>query len=110
MLKSALPGPGLAAFDDHCLVSDAGLILPVTMAHHLGLGELVDRYVDLGDAPGRANGGDKLLTLLASELAGGPPMVDIDDGDALRAGGTEQVLGCTVKAPSTLGTFLRSFR
>ena len=29
---------------------------------------------------------------------------------ALRAGGTESVLGCVVKAPSTLGTFLRSFR
>ena len=40
-------------------------------------------------------------------LAGGDC---IDDADALRAGGTEQVLGCTVKAPSTLGTFLRSFR
>ena len=95
------------AFDDHRLVANAGLILPVTLAHHLGLGELVDRHVDLGDAPGRANGGDKLLTLVASALAGGDC---IDDADALRAGGTEQVLGCTVKAPSTLGTFLRSFQ
>ncbi len=95
------------AFDDHRLVANAGLILPVTLAHHLGLGELVDNYVDLGDAPGRANAGDKLLTLVASALAGGDC---IDDADALRAGGTEQVLGCVVKAPSTLGTFLRSFR
>ena len=31
------------AFDDHRLVANAGLILPVTLAHHLGLGELVDR-------------------------------------------------------------------
>ena len=96
-----------AVFDDHRLVADAGLILPVTLAHHLGLGELVDRHVDLGDAPGRANAGDKLLTLVASALAGGDC---IDDADGLRAGGTERVLGCTVKAPSTLGTFLRSFR
>ena len=44
--------------DDHRLVADAGLILPVTLAHHLGLGELVDNHVDLGDAPGRANAGD----------------------------------------------------
>ena len=95
------------AFDDHRLVANAGLILPVTLAHHLGLGELVDRHVDLGDAPGRANAGDKMLTLVASALAGGDC---IDDADALRAGGTEQVLGCVVKAPSTLGTFLRSFR
>ena len=95
------------AFDDHRLVANAGLLLPVTLAHHLGLGELVDRHVDLGEAPGRANAGDKVLTLVASALAGGDC---IDDADALRAGGTEQVLGCAVKAPSTLGTFLRSFR
>ncbi len=88
-------------------MANAGLLLPVTLAHHLGLGELVDRHVDLGDAPGRANAGDKMLTLVASALAGGDC---IDDADALRAGGTEQVLGGAVKAPSTLGTFLRSFR
>ena len=33
----------------------------------------------------------------------------IGDSDALRAGGTGRVLGHVVKAPSTLGTFLRSF-
>ena len=95
------------AFDERRLVANAGLLLPVTLAHHLGLGELVDRHVDLGDAPGRANVGDKLLTLVASALAGGDC---IDDADALRAGETAQVLGCAVKAPSTLGTFLRSFQ
>ncbi len=47
------------------------------------------------------------MTLVASALAGGDC---IDDADALRAGGTARVLGCVVKAPSTLGTFLRSFR
>ena len=88
------------AFDDHRLVANAGLILPVTLAHHLGLGELVDNNVDLGDAPGRANAGDKFLTLVASALAGGDC---IDDADALRAGGTEQVLGCVVKAPFHVG-------
>ena len=77
------------AFDDPRLVANAGLLLPVTLAHHLGLGELVDDHVDLGDAPGRANAGDKMLTLVASALAGGDC---IDDADALRAGGTEQVL------------------
>ena len=78
------------AFDDHRLVANAGLLLPVTLAHHLGLGELVDCHVDLGDAPGRANAGDKMLTLVASALAGGDC---IDDADALRAGGTARVLG-----------------
>ena len=95
------------AFDDHRLVANAGLILPVTLAQRLGLRELVDDHVDLGAAPGRANAGDKLLTLVASALAGGDC---IDDADARRAGGTDRVLGCKVKAPSTLGTFLRSFR
>ena len=95
-----------ATFDDDRLVADAGLLLPATLAQHLGLQELADSCVDLGDAPGRANAGDKLLTLVASALAGGEC---IDDAAALRAGGTASVLGCTVKAPSTLGVFLRSF-
>ena len=94
-------------FDDRRLVANAGLLLPVTLAQHLGLRELVDHHLDLGNAPGRANAGDKMLTLVASALAGGDC---IDDADVLRTGGTAQTLGCVVKAPSTLGTFLRSFR
>ena len=94
-------------FDDRRLVANAGLLLPATLARHLGLGELVDHHLNLGSASGRANTGDKLLTLVASALAGGDC---IDDADALRAGGTAGVLDCRVKAPSTLGTFLRSFR
>ena len=86
------------AFDDHRLVNNAGLLLPATLAQHVGLRELVDRHLDLGHAPGRANAGDKMLTLVVSALAGGDC---IDDADALRAGGTSSVLGCTVKAPST---------
>ena len=95
------------AFGDPRLVANAGLLLPVTLAQHLGLREVVDSHVDLGDAPGRANPGDKLLTLVASALAGGD---FIDDADVLRTGGTAGAIGCVVKAPSTLGTFLRSFR
>ena len=86
------------AFDDHRLVANARLILPATLAQHLPLWELVDHHLDLGGAPGRANTGDKLLTLVASALAGGDC---IDDADALRAGGTARVLGFTAKAPST---------
>ena len=56
-------------FDDHHLVANAGLLLPVTLAQHLGLRELVDNHVDLGDAPGWANAGDKMLTLVASAPA-----------------------------------------
>ncbi len=95
------------AFDDDRLVDHAGLLLPATLAGRLGLRELADAHLDLGDAAGRANAGDKLLTLVSSALAGGDC---IDDADAMRAAGAGRVLGCTVKAPSTLGTFLRSFR
>ena len=91
-------------FDDHRLVANAGLLLPATLALRLGLGELVDRFLDLGDAPGRANTGDKLMTLVVSALAGGDC---IDGADALRGGGTFSVLACTVKSPSTLGAFLQ---
>ena len=107
MLPQNNPDRIRIVFDDHCLVANAGLLLPAILAQHLGLRELVDRHLDPGGAPGRANTGDKLLTLVASALAGGDC---IDDADALRAGGTVGVLGCVVKAPSTLGTFLRSFR
>ena len=71
------------AFDDHRLVANAGLLLPVTLAQHLGLREVVDSHVDLGDAPGRANPGDKLLSLVASALAGGD-FIDDADGVAYR--------------------------
>ena len=89
-------------FDDHRLVANAGLLLPATLAWHLGLPQLVDRHLGLGRAPGRANPGDKVMTLVASALAGGDC---IDDADALRTGGTARALGGTVKAPSTLGSF-----
>ena len=107
MLPRHQPDRIRIAFDDHRLVANAGLILPATLALCLGLPQLVDRHLDLGHATGRANTGDKMMTLVASALAGGDC---IDDADALRAGGTARVLGFTAKAPSTLGAFLRSFR
>jgi hypothetical protein len=93
-------------FDGPQLVADAGLLAPASLAAHLGLRELADRHIRLGRAAGAPHPGAKLLTLVASALAGGDC---IDDADALRAGGTARVLGFPVKAPSTLGTFLRSF-
>lgn len=93
-------------FDDDHAVADAGLIAPATLVEHLGLRELFDAWVDLGQAPGRANVGVKAMTLVHSALAGGDC---IDDADRLRAACTPAVLGHSVRAPSTLGTFLRSF-
>ena len=107
MLAPSSPDRIDIAFDDDRLVDHAGLLLPATLADRLGLRELTDAHLELGDAAGRANAGDKLLTLIASALAGRDC---IDDAAALRSGGAGRVLGCTVKAPSTLGTFLRSFR
>ena len=71
MLPRSHPDGIHIAFDDHRLVNNAGLLLPATLALHLGLPELVDRHLDLGRAPGRANTGDKIVTLVASALAGG---------------------------------------
>ena len=92
MLPQNKPDRIRILFDDHRLVANAGLLLPATLARHLGLRELVDHHLDLGGAPGRANTGDKMLTLVASALAGGDC---IDDADALRDGGTVGVLGCS---------------
>ena len=55
MLPSNDPDRIQITFDDHRLV-----------ALHLGLPQLVDRHLDLGDAPDRANPGDKMITLVAS--------------------------------------------
>ena len=95
------------AFDDDHLVTDAGLLLPATLAQHLGLRQLVAEHLDLGAKPGRANVGDKLLTLIFSALAGVTvSMTRTPYAPAARPGYS----GFTVKAASTLGTFLRSFR
>ncbi len=93
-------------FDDRNAVANGGLVLPMTLAGHLGLRELVDTNVHLGDAPGRANVGQKAMALVASALVGGD---SIDDADVLRSGRAAELLGTWVPAPSTLGTFLRSF-
>ena len=102
------------AFDDHRLVANAGLLLPVTLAQHLGLREIVDNHVDLADAPGRANPDDKMRTLVASALAGGDC---INDADVLRTGGTasarlrgQGAIHPPLSRGQALGTFLRSFR
>ena len=94
------------SFDEPRLIADAGLLLPATLAQHLELPELFAQHVDLGAAPGHAHVARKAMTVIASLLAGGDC---IDDADALRAAGSAAVLGHQVSAPSTLGTFLRSF-
>ena len=55
MLPQNKPDRIRILFDDHRLVANAGLLLPATLARHLGLRELVNHHLDLGCAPGRAN-------------------------------------------------------
>ena len=59
MLPRHHPDRTQITFDDRRLVNNAGLLLPATLALHLGR------------APGLANTGDKMMTLVASARAGG---------------------------------------
>ena len=93
-------------FDDERAVANAGLLLPATVAARLGIEELVDETVDLAGRPGGVRPGRKVLRLVHAMQLGAD---SIDDCDLLRCGRTELVLGHGVLAPSTLGTFLRSF-
>lgn len=93
-------------FDDERLVANAGLLLTGTLSRRLGLEQLVDETVDLGERAGGARPGRKVLSLCHAVAAGAD---SIDDADVLRAGGTAAVLGHRAMAPSTLGTFLRAF-
>jgi hypothetical protein len=94
------------AFDDERAVADAGLVLASTLAGRLDVERIVGETLDLGRRPGAAWPGRKVLTLVFSALVGGD---SIDDAGVLRSGETQRVLGHRVMAPSTLGTFLRSF-
>ena len=71
MLSRNHPDRIQITFDDRRLVANAGLLLPATLARHLGMPELVQQRLDLGDAPGRANAGDKMMTLVASRAGWG---------------------------------------
>jgi hypothetical protein len=93
-------------FDDTHAVANAGLLLAATLAERLGIEQTADALIELGERPGAHRPGRKLLTLVHALLAGGDC---IDDADLLRCGQTASVLGHRVMAPSTLGTFLRSF-
>jgi hypothetical protein len=106
MPSSHSPSGLAVAFDDDHAVANAGLLLPATLAERLGIEQLADQLVDLGDRPGAHRPGRKLLTLVHALIVGADC---IDDVDVLRTGATAEVLGHRVMAPSTIGTFLRSF-
>jgi hypothetical protein len=72
----------------------------------LGVEQVTDQVVDLGDRPSAAHPGRKLLTLVHAMLAGGDC---IDDVELLRSGATGSVLDHRVMAATTVRTWLRSF-
>ena len=91
-------------FDEENLLPHGGLVVAGLLAQKLGVAEHVDEHVA---PPGKAaaNGGAKALTVIGAAFAGGDC---IDDVDVLRAGATPQLFD-GVKAPSTVGTWLRCF-
>jgi len=93
-------------FDEPNLVANAGLILVATLVARLDLEALINATVRLVGRVGGSSPGAKVLTLVNAMIAGGN---HIDHTDVLRSGGTAAVVGHRVFAPSTVGTFLRSF-
>ncbi len=70
-------------FDDERAVANAGVILPALLAARLGIEQLVDDAVDLGDRAGAANPGRKVMSLASAMLLGADC---IEDCDVLRSG------------------------
>jgi hypothetical protein len=94
------------AFDEPNLVANAGLLLVSTLVVRLGLEALINSTLRLTGRVGGAMPGRKVLSLVHAIVAGAS---HIDHVELLRAGATKAVLSHRVMAPSTLGTFLRSF-
>jgi hypothetical protein len=105
-MVNGLSDAARVVFDDERVVANAGVLLPAVLAGRLGLEALIDQTVCLGDRPGAANPGRKIMTLVSAMALGADC---IDDCDVLRSGQTRVVLGHAVAAPSTVGTFLRAF-
>jgi hypothetical protein len=93
-----------AVFDDPNLVSHAGLVPAVRLASNVGLEELVTEHVQVAAKVG-ANPGMKIGSLVAGMIAGAD---DIEGMDLLRHGALPATFS-GIRAPSTLGSFLRAF-
>jgi hypothetical protein len=93
-----------ATFDDPNLVSRAGLVPVMALAQRAGLDGLVAEHVRIGHRCG-VNAHLKVPCLAAGMIAGAD---SIDDMDLLRHGAMPALFG-GIRAPSTLGSFLRSF-
>ena len=94
-----------AVFDDPNLVGSAGLVPVMRLAAEAGLADLADRLLSVPSDKG-ANAGVKVASLVAGMVAGAD---SIDDLALLRHGGMARLFS-RIYAPSTLGSFLRTFR
>src|SRR5213080_1751826 len=93
-----------AAFDDPNLVSRAGLVPLMGLAQWCGLARLAGEHVRVGSRQG-ANAGVKIGCLVAGMAAGANFITGMD---VLRHGAMPALFG-GLRAPSTLGSFLRAF-
>ena len=93
-----------ATFDEQNLVVSAGLVPAVGLAQRVGITDLADALITV-PRPAGANAGAKVMCLVAGMAAGAD---SIDDLDVLRHGAMGRVF-TGIKAPSTIGTFLRGF-
>ncbi|MGH8970460.1 MAG: IS1380 family transposase [Actinomycetes bacterium] len=93
-----------ATFDDPNLVSCAGLAPVLRLAERGGLHRLAGEHVRIGE-PGGGLAQVKVPALVAGMVAGAD---SIEDMTLLRHGGMGRLFA-GVRAPSTLGTFLRTF-
>ena len=91
-------------FDEPTLVSSAGLVPLVALAGRAGLQRLADGQLTVPGDRG-AHAGAKVSALVAGMLAGAD---SIEDMSLLRHGGMGRLF-TGLYAPSTLGSFLRSF-
>ena len=88
------------AFDDPNLVASAGLVPVLALARRCGLHDAAASLT-----VSSANAAVKITAVVAGMVVGAD---SIDDLDRLRHGGMGRLFG-GIRAPSTLGTFLRAF-
>jgi hypothetical protein len=107
MQVSHTPAAVSAAFDDENLIAHAGLVPVMRLAERCGLARLTAQKVKLSGAKNSAGASaDAKVTSIVAGMATGAD--SIDDLHVLRHGAMPAVFE-GVRAPSTLGTFLRSF-
>ncbi|MGW6902793.1 IS1380 family transposase, partial [Streptomyces sp. NPDC054919] len=107
MQVSHTPAAVSAAFDDPNLVAHAGLVPVMRLAERCGLSGLVTQKVKLtGTTNGAGAAADAKVSSIVAGMAAGAD--SIDDLRILRHGAMRAVF-TGIRAPSTLGTFLRAF-